>query len=449
MCGPPPRLPGCCQDAGDFKRGSWPSFRGPQASGVADGQKLPDRWNARTGEKSSGGHPFPAWRIRVRSSGVTASSSRAAISTDRKATLPAGPLRRRRRVGGSLAPQVDDLCDRQAQRQDRLGARGARGTAASTSGTSSPHMPARRPPPTAASSSHGSDRRASTPTTSHGHFLWKVDLGRVDIGAYDIPTFEWGPASSPIIWNGLVIVQCDTQADSFLIALDADTGETVWKTERDELPSWGTPTVASTPRGTGARDQRLQLHPGLRPAHRKGAVAARRQLEDHRADADLRPTACSSSRAAARPERRFSPCGRARAATVTACGPARAAPRRRLEPQRPRAVHADAARSTTACSTSLANNGVFDAYDLQTGEEIYRQRLPQIGSGFSASPVAADGKIYLSNEDGDMLVVAAGQEFKHIATNSMGELLMATPALSDGVMYVRTSRSLIAIGRKR
>jgi outer membrane protein assembly factor BamB len=97
----------------------------------------------------------------------------------------------------------------------------------------------------------------------------------------------------------------------------------------------------------------------------------------------------------------------------------------------------------------LANQGLFDAYDLKTGEEIYRQRLPLVGSGFSASPVAADGKIYLSNEDGEILVIAAGNKFSHLATNSMGELLMATPALSDGVMYVRSSTSLFAIGKKR
>jgi len=97
----------------------------------------------------------------------------------------------------------------------------------------------------------------------------------------------------------------------------------------------------------------------------------------------------------------------------------------------------------------LANNGVLDAYDLKTGQEIGRQRLPDIGSGFSASPVAADGKIYFSNEDGQMIVLAAGREFRHIATNSMGELLMATPALSRGVMYVRGSRSVFAIGATR
>jgi outer membrane protein assembly factor BamB len=97
----------------------------------------------------------------------------------------------------------------------------------------------------------------------------------------------------------------------------------------------------------------------------------------------------------------------------------------------------------------LANNGVLDAYDLRSGEELYRQRLPLIGSGYSASPVAADDKIYLSNEDGEMLVLAAGPRYAHIATNSMGELLMATPALSEGVMYVRSAASLFAIGRPR
>jgi outer membrane protein assembly factor BamB len=97
----------------------------------------------------------------------------------------------------------------------------------------------------------------------------------------------------------------------------------------------------------------------------------------------------------------------------------------------------------------LSNNGTFDAYNLKTGEEIYRQRLSTVGSGFSASPIASDGKIYLSNEDGEILVVSAGEKFNQIATNSMGELLMATPALSDGVMYVRSAGSLFAIGRKK
>ena len=97
----------------------------------------------------------------------------------------------------------------------------------------------------------------------------------------------------------------------------------------------------------------------------------------------------------------------------------------------------------------LGNNGVFDAYRLHTGEELYRQRLPVVGSGYSASPVAADGKIYLSGEDGDVLVIASGAEFTHLATNSLREPLMATPALSDGVMYLRSPSTLFAVGIPR
>jgi outer membrane protein assembly factor BamB len=95
----------------------------------------------------------------------------------------------------------------------------------------------------------------------------------------------------------------------------------------------------------------------------------------------------------------------------------------------------------------LANQGIFDCYDLKSGEEIYRERISHQGGGFSASPVAADGKIYLPGEDGQIFVVKAGPKFELLATNSMGELLMATPAISAGTMFVRTQRHLFAIGR--
>jgi outer membrane protein assembly factor BamB len=95
----------------------------------------------------------------------------------------------------------------------------------------------------------------------------------------------------------------------------------------------------------------------------------------------------------------------------------------------------------------LANQGVFDCYDLKTGAEIYRERIKHNGSGFSGSPVAADGKIYLPSEDGDIFVVRAGPKFELLATNQMGELLMATPAISSGMMFVRTQHHVFAISR--
>lgn len=85
--------------------------------------------------------------------------------------------------------------------------------------------------------------------TVEGTPLWKVDLGRVNAGSAEAAAIEWGPASSPVIWDGLVIVQVDTRDDSFLVALSVDTGAQVWKTMRDEIASWSSPTVVTTAKG--------------------------------------------------------------------------------------------------------------------------------------------------------------------------------------------------------
>ncbi len=95
----------------------------------------------------------------------------------------------------------------------------------------------------------------------------------------------------------------------------------------------------------------------------------------------------------------------------------------------------------------LNNDGLLGCYDLSTGAERYLERIPQRSFGFSASPVAADGKIYLAGEDGLVFVIQAGPALNLLATNPMGEPLMATPALSGGAMYLRGSRHLFAVGR--
>jgi outer membrane protein assembly factor BamB len=272
----------------------------------------------------------------------------------------------------------------------------------------------------------------------------------VDAGANGFPTQEWGPASSPIVWNDLVILQVDTQTDSFAIALALETGDVVWKTGRNEGPSWSTPTVVSTAAGpelvtnasnyvrgydprTGRERWRLRsgggsMIPVPTPFVGDGlfviaaiGVAGWKPIFVVRpgalGDISLKEKETSNASVAwSRPDR----------------GPSQPTP-----------------IAYRGVLYVLAANGVLDAYDLKTGEEIYRQRLPEIGSGFSASPVAADGKVYLVNEDGQMAVVSAGREFRHIATNSMGELMMATPALSHGVLYARGVRHVIAIGTKR
>jgi outer membrane protein assembly factor BamB len=95
---------------------------------------------------------------------------------------------------------------------------------------------------------------------------------------------------------------------------------------------------------------------------------------------------------------------------------------------------------------TCADNGVLSAYDAKTGELVYQERLP---SSFSASPVAADGKLYLASQDGDVFVVRAGRKFELMATNAMGQPLMATPAISDGVLIVRGENTIYAIGERK
>jgi len=95
---------------------------------------------------------------------------------------------------------------------------------------------------------------------------------------------------------------------------------------------------------------------------------------------------------------------------------------------------------------SLNSNGVITSFDAQTGERLYRARVG-IGNAFSASPVAADGRLYFANDDGEVYVVRAGKEYVQIAVNGMPEPITATPAISDGLMVVRTARVVYGIGR--
>lgn len=424
--------------------GDWPSFRGREASGVSDQQNLPDTWNPATGENILWRTPIPGL---AHSSPIVSGDTvfvTSAISGRGSATFKPG-----------LYGDGDASDDRSPQRwmlyaiDKRTGKIRWERTATQGEPRNKRHIKS-----TYASASPATDGRIVVAWFgSQGIFAydidgglrWSVDLGRVDMGAYDLPSYEWGPASSPIIWNGMVIVQCDTQADSFLLALNAETGETIWKTDRQELPSWGTPTIVTTASGPELITNASNFVRGYDPK------TGRELWKLGGSSKITAPTPIfteglhiiASGRAPERPVFAVRPGARgdltlAKGATENASV---------AWSKSGRGSYMPTPLAYRGIVYVLANNGVLDAYEPATGKDIYRQRLPLVGSGFSASPVAADGKIYLSNEDGEMLVVQAGATFKHIATNSVGETLMATPALSDGVMFVRGASTLFAIGR--
>ena len=428
-----------------IKHSNWPSFRGTEASGISDGQNLPDKWNAQSGENILWKTPIPGlahsspvvWGDRVF---VTT-----AVSTDPKATFRPG-----------LYGDGDASKDRSRHRWVIYAVDKHKGKILwQRVAHEGEPIEKRHIKSTYANSTPATDGRIVVAWFGsqgvhaydvNGRFLWKVDLGRIDLGAYDIPTYEWGPASSPIIWNDLVILQCDTQADSFLLALDAKTGKTVWKTAREELPSWGTPTVVTTKQGpalvTNASNYIRAYDPRtgkeLWRLGRSSKITAPTPIYSEDLFVVVSGRGPERPIFVVRPQARGDvtlPEGKASSDSI-------------VWSRIGRGSYMPTPLAYKGVLYVLANNGTFDAYKLQTGEELYRQRVPVVGSGFSASPVAADNKIYLSNEDGEILVIGAGEKFTHIATNSMGELLMATPALSDGVMYVRGSSSLFAVGRK-
>jgi outer membrane protein assembly factor BamB len=88
---------------------------------------------------------------------------------------------------------------------------------------------------------------------------------------------------------------------------------------------------------------------------------------------------------------------------------------------------------------------VLSAFDAKTGQRHYQGRLADGRTGFSASPVASNGRIYFTSEEGDVYVVKAGTVFEQLAVNPLGEVAMATPAISEGIMFFRTRGHLIAI----
>ena len=424
---------------------NWPQFRGAGALGVGDGKPTPASWDATKMQGVRWKTPIPGlahsspvvWGDRVY---VTT-----AVSSEAKPAERYG-------LYGDVEPVKDEpkhtwrvmALDKQTGKVvwDRVVHEGAPKTK-------------RHPKATHASSTPATDgKHVVSPFGSQGllvahdasgKLLWKQDVGVLDAGWFYDPDYQWGHASSPVIYKNLVIVQADVQKDSFIAAYDLKTGRQVWKTPRpDEIPSWGTPTVyegkgraeliangtkfvrgydpltgkelwrigpnseITTPTPFVAHDL-IFVTSGYRPiqpiyAIRLGA-AGDISLKDGK----------ESSEAVAWSKQRG--------------GPYMPTP----------IVYGE---QFYTCS----NQGVLTAYNARTGEKLYQERLGGKGGAFTASPVAADGKLYFASEDGEVFVVRAGPKYEFLGANPMGEVIMATPAISDGMIFVRTTGHLYAVG---
>jgi outer membrane protein assembly factor BamB len=275
-----------------------------------------------------------------------------------------------------------------------------------------------------------------------GKLLWKRDLGLLESSFFQAPDAQWGFASSPVIYQDMIIIQADVLKDSFLAALTLADGRTLWRTARADVPTWSTPNILETAEGAQVVVNGWKHIGGYEAKTGKeiwrleggGDIPVPTPVFGHELVFITNAHGPGSPIFAIRPSAR----GRiAPGADGTSEHIAWSVPQGGAYMQTP-LVYGD-------YLYSCRDNGVLSCFKATTGELQYRERLGGGKTGFSASPVAADGKLYFTSEEGEIYVVKAGPAFELLAVNPLGEVTMATPAVSEGVLYFRTRSHLVAV----
>jgi outer membrane protein assembly factor BamB len=261
--------------------------------------------------------------------------------------------------------------------------------------------------------------------------------------------YGYGTASSPVLHGNRLYLLKDNEEESYLFALDKDTGREIWKVQRDELTTWSTPYIWENRLRTeivtnGSRKIRSYDLDGklLWEITRQATLAVPTPFSD---DGLLYvttgyPTDPLSPVYAIRP-------GAGGDITL-----------KDGETSNDYIVWSLAKGGPVDPSSlvykgkyyGLADGGFLACYDARTGNEFYgKQRLDPGGGSFTASPWAYNDRIFCLNEDGDTYVVQAGSEFKLLRKNSIGEACLASPAVADGSLILRTYGKLYRISARK
>jgi outer membrane protein assembly factor BamB len=422
---------------------NWPSFRGPNASGVAEGTKPPTAWDV---EKSQNvlwktaipglSHASPiVWGNQIYVITAVSSDAKAGfVAKDRGIDLANDNAKHAWMIFALDKRNGQVLWSNKAYEGVPRAKRHVKATQAnSTPVTDGRYVVAL----------FGSEGLACYDTK--GKLLWKQDLGVLNPGLWDDKSSSWGHSSSPVIYRDLVIVQADGHTQSFIAAFNLKDGKQAWRVERNEITSWTTPALYEGGNRTELIANGGRYIRGYDPLTGKELW----RFSDNETQVKMQAPQIAGD-----------------LIYITGGYPAG----RAMYVFRPGAVgdislkageekNAFLAWSSTKGSPYtptpivygdlfyvLADNGVLSAYVAKTGELVYQQRLP---SSFSASPVAANGKLYLASEDGDVFVVKAGRQYELLSRNVMGQPLMATPALTDGMLIVRGQNAIYALGERK
>ncbi|HKQ37506.1 MAG TPA: PQQ-binding-like beta-propeller repeat protein [Verrucomicrobiae bacterium] len=279
-----------------------------------------------------------------------------------------------------------------------------------------------------------------------GQLRWRKDFGPLDSGYFAVQDAQWGFASSPVIHGGMVIVQCDVQTNSFLAALDIRDGKELWRTPRQDNPTWSTPTI-------DVRPGRAQiLINGFR--HMGGYdLRTGKELWKLSGAGDIpvpTPVVWGDLIFLTSAHGKLSPIYAIRAnaeGDIT------------LETNETtnRFIAWSLRRGGNYMQTPIVvgdhlfackDNGVVSCYTAKTGEKHFEERLSSGRGGFTASPVADADKIHYTSEEGKVYTVRAAPKFELIATSDLGEPCMATPAISGGELFFRARHHILCVSRK-
>ncbi len=281
---------------------------------------------------------------------------------------------------------------------------------------------------------------------TEGKLLWSKDFGLLRSAFFIAESAEWEFASSPVIHKGVIIVQVDVLENSFIAAIDAASGEELWRTERDEYPGWSTPNIY-----TYEGKDYVAVN-GFK--HRGGYdFLTGQEVWKMSGGGDIPiPTPVIGENLV------YFNSAHGRVSPVIAVRKSAEgditlnegeSTNKGIEWYHDRGgAYIQSMLLYDNYIYNVRLNGQIQCYDAFSGEEIYRDKIGK-AEFFLSCPVASDGKIYITSVPGVVYILDAGPEFKISGEFSLDEVCMTTPAISDGMMIFRTENSLIALGRKQ
>jgi len=427
---------------------NWPQFRGSNAGVAPDDPRLPDRWS--TTENV-------VWRIDIPGRGWSSPvvwGDHVFVVSAVNTTTPDRPLNPvitylARSLGGTMSgADISTSADEHRWTLYDIDVQSGKIRWSRDIRAQVPPQPV-----------HQKNSYASETPVTDGERVY-VYLGYVGLFAFDMngaPVWAkpmdapkmrtgWGTAASPVLHDGRIYIVNDNETRSFIAAYDARTGAQVWRTDRpDEASNWSTPFVwrhddRTEVVTTGTRKVRsydmsgtlLWELAGMTSIHAVTPVAGHGLLfvssgyfpDNPRPTYAVRPGA--SGDISLKPDETSNAFIAWSNRTLASAYPSPL-------------VLADQ-------YYTLMDRGFLTSNDPKTGKEIYgRQRIAQDSGTFTASPWAYNGKIFALSEDGETFVIQAGPSFRLLGRNALDEMTLATPAVANGSLFIRTATKLYRI----